>query len=68
MTEFTQNIALNIYEPEASLKYFKKPKKSIITKIIKNPEIGPSKKKIKIFFVDLGKKFLEQFKKMKKKN
>ena len=54
MTEFTQNIALNIYEPEASLKYFKKPKKSIITKIIKNPEIGPSKKKIKIKYNDIN--------------
>ena len=54
MTEFTQNIALNIYEPEASLKYFKKPKKSIITKIIKNPEIGPAKKKIKIKYNDIN--------------
>ena len=51
MTEFTQNIALNIYEPEASLKYFKKPKKSIITKIIKNPEIGPAKKKITFYII-----------------
>ena len=54
MTEFTQNIALNIYEPEASLKYFKKPKKSIITKIIKNPEIGPAKKKIKMKYNDIN--------------
>ena len=54
MTEFTQNIALNIYEPEANLKYFKKPKKSIITKIIKNPEIGPVKKKIKIKYNDIN--------------
>ena len=48
MSEITRNISLNIYEPESSLKIYKDVKrKSIITKIIKNPDIMPDKKRIK---------------------
>ena len=50
MSELTQNVPLNIYEPEISLKIYKNPKKkSIITKIIKNPEIAPANKKISFY-------------------
>lgn len=55
MSELTQNVPLNIYEPEISLKIYKNPKKkSIITKIIKNPEIAPANKKIKIKYNDIN--------------
>ena len=48
MSELTKSISLNIYEPESSLKIYKDlKKKSIITKIIKNPDIIPDKKRIK---------------------
>ena len=48
MSEITRNISLNIYEPESTLKIYKDvKKKSIITKIIKNPDIMPDKKRIK---------------------
>ena len=54
MTELTQNVPLNIYEPEVSLKIYKNTKKkSIITKIIKNPEIAPAHKKINIKYNDI---------------
>ena len=43
MTEIINSISFNIYEPESSLKIYKNPKKkSIITKILKNPEIPPA--------------------------
>ena len=55
MTEIVNNISLNIYEPESILKFYKNPKKkSIITKIIKNPEIPPAKKQIKIKYDDIN--------------
>ncbi len=48
MNSIAKNISLNIYEPENNLKYLQvTKKKSIITKIIKNPEILPEKNQIK---------------------
>ena len=56
MSDITKNISLNIYEPESSLKiYSNSNKKSIITKIIKNPEIAPAKKQIKIKYNNINK-------------
>ena len=55
MSEITRNITLNIYEPESSLKMYKNmKKKSIITKIIKNPDIMPDKKRIKEKFTKIN--------------
>ena len=55
MTEIINSISFNIYEPESSLKIYKNPKKkSIITKILKNPEIPPAKKQIKIKYNDIN--------------
>ena len=49
MNDIKNNISFNIYEPETVLKYINAPhKKSILTRIIKNPEIAPAKKQIKI--------------------
>ena len=57
MSAITKNISLNIYEPENNLKYLKDTKKkSIITKIIKNPEIIPQKKLIKEKLINIKQK------------
>ena len=56
MNEITKNICLNIYEPENNFGYFNNTKtKSIITRIIKNPEIFPEKKRIKEKYINIKK-------------
>ena len=56
MNSISKNISLNIYEPETSLKIYRNTnKKSIITKIIKNPDIAPAKKQIKIKYNNINK-------------
>ena len=56
MENITNIISLNIYEPELNLNYYKKPKKkSIITKIIKNSEIGHAKSQINKKYNDINK-------------
>ena len=55
MTSIVNNISLNIYEPESSFKINNNRKqKSIITQIIKNPEIPPAKKRIKIKYKEIN--------------
>ena len=56
MENISNIISLNVYEPELNLKYYKKPKKkSIITKIIKNVEIGNAKSQINKKYNDINK-------------
>ena len=60
MSKLTKAIPLNIYEPEATLNIFKNTKKkSIITNIIKNPEIQPAKKRIKLKYNSINENTLQ---------
>ena len=60
MSKLTKVIPLNIYEPESALKIFQNTKKkSIITNIIKNPEIQPAKKQIKIKYNSINENTLQ---------
>jgi len=57
MNDIKNNVSFNIYEPELNMKFLG-GKKSIITKILKNPEIAPAKKQIKIKYKNINESSL----------
>ena len=52
MNDLKNCVSLNVYEPELNLKFLG-GKKSIITKILKNPDIAPARKQIKLKYKNI---------------
>lgn len=69
MNDIKNNVSLNIYEPELNMKFLG-GKKSIITKILKNPDIAPARKQIKIKYKNINEfsLHLKEFNIFKKKS
>ena len=52
MNDIKNNVSFNVYEPELNMKFLG-GKKSIITKILKNPDIAPARKQIKLKYKNI---------------
>ena len=53
MNDIKNNVSFNVYEPELNMKFLG-GKKSIITKILKNPDIASSRKEIKLNYKNIN--------------